>query len=85
MCLAMSVTYAFAYYQHLRELRTRLARLGAPYPLEDVAYILTACDIATYEELQHVEALTRPPVDFAAILEWARAVLWEHEEWPVPS
>jgi hypothetical protein len=90
MCLAMSVTPpdTFERYREFRVFKTRVERIVAQLAREDpeeVALVLEACGEATDDEFAALDLiLQREPLDFGAVLAWARAVLWEHEEWPGP-
>jgi hypothetical protein len=90
MCLAMSLTSAetFARYRELRAFRLIVERIVgrlSPADHADLELLLEACAVATHEEhgLLHI-IMERAPKDFALMVDWAHAVLWEHEEWPGP-
>jgi hypothetical protein len=91
MCLVMSLTSReeFAHYRDLRAFRLMVERIVGRLSSADqdnLELLLEACAVATEDERAALGVIMETaPKDFAGMVEWARTVLWEHEEWPGPS
>jgi hypothetical protein len=81
----MSVTppETFQHYQRVRNCLRGLEQIP-PAGQRQFRQVVEACDLATESEFEVLRAILQiTPVDVAMILDWATAVLWEHEPFPL--